>query len=85
MRYEKEDILDKQFPAGYAPNYSASPHPLGFSWLNDAKCTTTFEGPEEYNREDYEGALDEEEELENEPSPEPWEEQVRLWGMYPNE
>ncbi len=40
--------------------------------------------------EDYEGPNyslidDEDEELENEPSPEPWEEQVRIWGMYPNE
>jgi len=32
--------------------------------------------------EDYEP---EDEEWEEERSPEPWEEQVRLWGMYPNE
>lgn len=68
MRYEKEDILDKQFPAGYAPNYSASPR------------EEEYEGPNYSLIED-----DEDEELENEPSPEPWEEQVRLWGMYPNE
>jgi hypothetical protein len=28
---------------------------------------------------------EEDEEYETERSPEPWEEQVRLWGMYPNE
>ena len=44
-----------------------------------------------YEEEDYEGPNytliddNEDDELENEPSPEPWEEQVRLWGMYPNE
>lgn len=66
MRYEKEDILDEQFPAGYAPNYSASPR------------------GEDYAGPNY-STDDEEEELENEPSLEPWEEQVRLWGMYPGE
>lgn len=55
----REDILDEQFPAGYAPNYSASPR-----------------------GEDYEGALDDEEEdeLENEPSPEPWEAMTEALG-----
>jgi len=52
--------------------------------FDDTKCATTFEGPEDYRYEDYEGALDDEE-YEEERGPEPWEEQVRLWGMYPSE
>ncbi len=69
MRYEKEDILNEQFPEGYG--HSPFAKPLGF----DA---------EDY-APDFERLEDDDEEQENMPSPEPWEEQVRLWGMYPGE
>lgn len=79
MRYEKEDIIDEQFPEGYG--HSPFTHPLGF----DAPNYSASPREEEYEGPNYSLIDDEEEELENEPSPEPWEEQVRLWGMYPGE
>ncbi len=51
------------------PDYSASPR------------EEDYEGPNYSLIDDG----DDVEEQENMPSPEPWEEQVRLWGMYPGE